>query len=277
MDSLNFNSVETLPNLSARAAFQVNSSAVFKEDVDIVPVIINDTLSYMLWGGDNNMPFDILKLIEDDETFSTCQMFNAEVSFGSGLRYDTCLASASVKSEVNDFFLGNDIASYFLGVCQDFKHFGLAVSVIILSRDDSKIVRLLRKEVCYCRFAPADKDGRITRLLYANWRKMVGIKIKHLVHHLVFYVSENAVYVKRSKFSYFSKFFDSHGAKSEIKAKTDRFGAYFLHFGSVWLLLNTFSLVNVHNDYRVYATEFINLLSVIISIRIKIVPQQETV
>ena len=53
------------PNLSARAAFQVNSSAVFKEDVDIVPVIIDDTLSYMPWGGDNNMPFDILKLIED--------------------------------------------------------------------------------------------------------------------------------------------------------------------------------------------------------------------
>ena len=48
MDSLNFNSVETLPNLSARAAFQVNSSAVFKEDVDIVPVVIDDTLSYVL-------------------------------------------------------------------------------------------------------------------------------------------------------------------------------------------------------------------------------------
>ena len=79
MDSLNFNSVETLPNLSARAAFQVNSSAVFKEDVDIVPVIIDDTLSYVPWGGDNNMPFDILKLIEDDETLSTCQMFNAVV------------------------------------------------------------------------------------------------------------------------------------------------------------------------------------------------------
>ena len=174
MDSLNFNSVETLPNLSARAAFQVNSSAVFKEDVDIVPVVIDDTLSYMPWGGDNNMPFDILKLIEDDETLSTCQMFNAEVCFGSGLRYDTCLASAAVKSEVDDFFLDNDIASYYLGVCQDFKHFGFAVSVIILSRDGTKIVRLLRKEACYCRFAPAGKDGRITRLLYANWRKCIA-------------------------------------------------------------------------------------------------------
>lgn len=174
MDSLNFNSVETLLGYQARAAFQVNSSAVFKEDVDIVPVIIDDTLSYVPWGGDNNMPFDILKLIEDDETLSTCQMFNAEVCFGSGLRYDTCLATAAVKSEVEDFFLDNDIASYYLGVCQDFKHFGFAVSVIILSRDGTKIVRLLRKEACYCRFAPAGKDGGITRLLYANWRKCIA-------------------------------------------------------------------------------------------------------
>lgn len=174
MDSLNYNSVEALPGFNARAAFQVNSASVFKEDVDILPIPIDDQLSYVPWGGDNQMPFDILKLIEDDETLSTCQMSNAEVCFGSGLRYDTCLATAAVKSEVEDFFLDNDIASYYLGVCQDFKHFGFAVSVIILSRDGTKIVRLLRKEACYCRFAPTGKDGRITRLLYANWRKCIA-------------------------------------------------------------------------------------------------------
>gem|GEM_PF-3732123 len=38
------------------------------------------------------------------------------------------------------------MASYFLGVSQDFKHFGFAVSVIILNPDGNKIVRLLRKE-----------------------------------------------------------------------------------------------------------------------------------
>ena len=78
------------------------------------------------------------------------------------------------REEIEDFFLDNDIASYYLGVCQDFKHFGFTVSVIILSRDGTKIVRLLRKEACYCRFAPAGKDGRITRLLYANWRKCIA-------------------------------------------------------------------------------------------------------
>ncbi|MDD6669291.1 MAG: hypothetical protein PUE54_06575 [Bacteroidales bacterium] len=87
MDSLNYNSVETLPGYECRTAFTLYSSAVFKEDVVILPVVIDDTLSYMPWGGDNNMPFDILKLIEDDETLSTCQMFNAEVCYGNGLVY----------------------------------------------------------------------------------------------------------------------------------------------------------------------------------------------
>jgi len=50
---INFNSVETLPGFEARAAFTVNSSSVFKEDVDIVPTIVDDTLSYIPWDGDN--------------------------------------------------------------------------------------------------------------------------------------------------------------------------------------------------------------------------------
>ena len=74
---LTFNSVETVPNLNASAAFfppslkrlkgQVDSGKVFKEDVDMVPTIIDKSLSYMPWDGDNMMPYNILKLIEDDE------------------------------------------------------------------------------------------------------------------------------------------------------------------------------------------------------------------
>ncbi len=57
---LNFNSVENLPGFEARAAFlccgkalrgnPVNSASVFREDVDIVPTIVDDTLSYVPWG-----------------------------------------------------------------------------------------------------------------------------------------------------------------------------------------------------------------------------------
>lgn len=189
MDFLNFSSVETIPGIKARAAFQLKTTAVFKEDGDITPVVINDNLAYMPWGGDNQMPYNIINLIESDETLATCQLFNAEVCYGSGLVYDTSsleftvdglsqpgnkLSTINCKQEVDEFLLDNDLSSYWLGVCQDFKHFGFAVSVIILNAEGNKIVRLLRKEACYCRFAVADKAGRIPKILYANWRSLIS-------------------------------------------------------------------------------------------------------
>lgn len=47
---------------------------------------------------------------------------------------------------------------------------------IFLNGDGSQIVRILRKEACFCRFAPAEKDGRIPYILYANWRKSISSK-----------------------------------------------------------------------------------------------------
>ena len=58
------------------------------------------------------MPYNIIDLIESDETMSTCQMFNAEVCYGNGLVYNTELATAQVKAQVDDFVLDNDHASY---------------------------------------------------------------------------------------------------------------------------------------------------------------------
>ena len=171
-----FNSVENIPDLRASAAFTVKSSEVFKEQEDMQPITIAEGYQYMPWGADNQMPYKILELIESDETLSTCQLFNAEECYGSGLVYDTTQAKLKVQQEVNDYLMDNDLASYFLGVCQDFKHFAFCVSVIILNGDGSKIVRILRKEACYCRFAPADKEGNIPYILYANWRKCISSK-----------------------------------------------------------------------------------------------------
>lgn len=171
-----FNSVEIIPDLKVSAAFTVDTSSVFLEDVDMQPVTIAEGYQYMKWGKDNEMPYEILKLIDSDETLSTCQLFNAEVCYGSGLVYDTAEAKRKVQQEVQDYLMDNDLASYFLGVCQDFKYFAFAVSVIILNGDGSRIVRILRKEACYCRFAPAEKDGTIPYILYANWRKSITSK-----------------------------------------------------------------------------------------------------
>ena len=171
---LHITGVNDLPGYHAAAAFTTKSSEVFKEAEEISPRHVSDKVSYMPWGADDQMPYDIINLIESDETLSTCQMFNAEVCYGSGLVYQTDeWCKRNVMNEVEEFFLDNDMASYFLGVCQDFKHFGFAVSVIILNEQGNKVVRVLRKEACYVRFAPANKEGVIPQVLYANWRNSV--------------------------------------------------------------------------------------------------------
>ncbi len=166
--------VRRIPNTHYSAAFSPKTGEVFKEEHDVAPVWITDRMQYVPWGADNQMPYNIIDLIESDETLATCQMFNAEVCYGSGLVYDTTEAIARVQRQVEDFMADNDMASYFLGVCQDFKHFGFAISVIILNEDGSRIVRIVRKQACYVRFAPADKQGVIPYILYANWRNAVG-------------------------------------------------------------------------------------------------------
>ena len=157
---ISFSSVEQMPENRGSVLFINDSSKVFKDDVDISPITLPDGTKYMPWGGDNLMPYNILDMIEKDETLSTCQMFNAEVCYGSGLVYNTVNCSAPVKEEVEDFLLTNSLPSYFLGVCQDFKHFGWCVSVIILDNEGKRIVRLYRKEVCYCRFSPSRSKAR---------------------------------------------------------------------------------------------------------------------
>ncbi len=106
---------------------------------------------------------------------STCQMFNAEVCYGSGLVYNTDQATAQVHKEVDEFLADNDITTYFLGVCQDFKHFGFAVSVIILNEDASRIVRIVRKQACYSttsrlptRFGTISSRSRASRIVSSS-------------------------------------------------------------------------------------------------------------
>ncbi len=109
MEQLIFSSVENLPNARASAAF-TEPKPVFKEDGEILamqaskdgtsPTILSDNHAYMPWGATNLMPFDIIDLIESDETLATCQMFNTEVCYGSGLQYDTATEPTTTPSKI---------------------------------------------------------------------------------------------------------------------------------------------------------------------------------
>ena len=78
-NSLTTTSVHTIPGTNKAAAFTPKTSEVFKEQHNISPVFITERMQYILWGADNQMPYNIIDLIESDETLATCQMFNAEV------------------------------------------------------------------------------------------------------------------------------------------------------------------------------------------------------
>lgn len=174
-------SVVTIPGTNKSAAFIPKTSEVFKEEHNIAPVFISNNMKYVPWGAGNQMSYNIIDLIGSYETLATCQMFNAEVCYGSGLIYNTEEATVQVHKEVDDFTADNDHPSYFLGVCQDFKHFGFAVSVIILNEDGTRIVRLARKQACYVRFAPADAHGTIPYSQLAQH----GVARRHRAHRVV--------------------------------------------------------------------------------------------
>ncbi len=162
-------SVEFIPTAKANALFVSDAGNVFREQRDITPSHVGDHIDYIPWGGDNQMPFDILDLFEQDETLSTCNVFNSEVCYGAGMHYDYSKCMPCLRDDIDSFVDENDFTDLFFGQSQDFKMFGFAVSVIILSRDCKKIVSVARREACYCRFAPAEK-GVIKKIHYANWR-----------------------------------------------------------------------------------------------------------
>ena len=127
----------------------------------------------MPWGSDNMLPYQIIDKFEEDETLAACADFQAEVCYAAGLRY-IAPDNTIFAREIEDFFEDNDITAYFLGICKDIKRFEFAVSVLILDDSGHRITNIYRKEACYCRFAPAEPDGKIPYIVYANWRLPVA-------------------------------------------------------------------------------------------------------
>lgn len=180
---LDFFSVEYAPDLQANVIFSESSSQVFREDEDISKLSVSDDIAVMPWGADNQMPYDIMKLVDGDETVSRCMNFNSEVAFASGLRYGIRKKDAAgnirpvpvrIIDEVDDFCRCNNLYSIFFGQCADMKYFDFCVSLIFLDKDNRKVTRIVRKHAAYCRFAVADELGRIPYIVYGQWRNHVN-------------------------------------------------------------------------------------------------------
>ena len=79
MDYIDSFSVHSVPQTNVRAAIVTKTNTVFREANHLNIATVPDGRQYVTWGDDDMLPYNILDLIEADETVSTCQIFNAEV------------------------------------------------------------------------------------------------------------------------------------------------------------------------------------------------------
>ena len=170
---MNSNFFDIKDNVSCLIETVGTSSSVFDEDALLEPKRIPGTdYQYIPFGADDNLPYDILKLIGRDEIMSQNMQFNTQTCYASGLQYMDYTTDKPTKNPaIRRFLQRNSIESFFMEQITDMKHFYFSVDVIILSKDRSEIVQVRHKEACFCRFEKADKNGKINHVFYGDFRE----------------------------------------------------------------------------------------------------------
>jgi hypothetical protein len=150
-----------------------DSADVFDEDSEdytSLPIPGTD-FRYIAWGADDQLPYHILRMIGSDEVMSQNKLFNVLTCYGAGMKYvDMETGSPTRDKEIRRWQMRNALPSFLLEQATDMKYYFFCVSVVILSRDGSKITSLRHKDACYCRFEQADK-GKVKHVFYGNFRK----------------------------------------------------------------------------------------------------------
>lgn len=126
---------------------------------------------YIPFGVDDQLPYDLMHLVNGDEVTAQNKFFNVITCYGAGVEFQDIETHTPTKDrEVKSWCRRNVLPNYFLNQCTDMKYFFYAVAVVILSKDGSRINRIVHKEACYCRLEAADARGKIHNVFYADWR-----------------------------------------------------------------------------------------------------------
>ena len=121
------------------------------------------TEKYIPFGADDQLPYELKRLIDGDEVTAQCLNFNVTALYGAGIHTGETDRAAETWSA------RQALPMYVLDQSTDMQLYYFAVSVIILSADGKLINRIVHKEAPYCRFAEADQYGNIPFVYYANW------------------------------------------------------------------------------------------------------------
>ncbi|HEY6913150.1 MAG TPA: hypothetical protein VI413_00625 [Paludibacter sp.] len=164
--------------IAARALDKINEGVtVFDVDQSQTPTRISGApesfRGFVPWGDDNLRPNNVLALRRNDEVMSSNIFFNILTGYGAGLKIEHPEEGKKITNkEVLDFFKYNRPVKYWLEQQTDIKHFFFTVTVLILSGDGQKIVKIKHKDATYCRFETCNpKTGRIEHVYFANFEK----------------------------------------------------------------------------------------------------------
>lgn len=135
------------------------------------PVPGYESEAYVPFGTDNQLPYDLIRIVGDDEVTAQNKLFNVLTCYGAGLQLtDDATGLPTDNPEVLQWQRRQNQPQYLLKQMTDMKYFYYTVCVIILSHDGHRINRLVHKEACNVRFQAADKRGRINHIYYALWQ-----------------------------------------------------------------------------------------------------------
>lgn len=118
---------------------------------------------YIPFGNDDQLPYEMKRLIDGDEVTAQCLNFNVTALYGAGVY------TGEDDAQAEQWISRQSLPMYVLDQATDMQLYYFAVSVVILSADGKQINRLVHKEAPYCRLAEADKFGKIPFVYYANW------------------------------------------------------------------------------------------------------------
>ena len=121
------------------------------------------TEKYIPFGADDQLPYELKRLIDGDEVTAQCLNFNVTALYGAGIH------TGETDQAAENWSARQALPMYVLDQSTDMQLYYFAVSVIILSADGKLINRIVHKEAPYCRFAEADPYGNIPFVYYANW------------------------------------------------------------------------------------------------------------
>ncbi|WP_299576681.1 hypothetical protein [uncultured Sunxiuqinia sp.] len=139
---------------------------------DVKPKDIkNGYRGYVPWGEDNELPYQILEKVRNDEVMSSNMSFNITTAYGRGFHSTMADGSPITDKDIKKFFRRNNMVKFWAEQFTDIKHFLFSVMVVILDNEGSRIVQIRHKEAINCRFETCDPEtGDIEHVFYANWK-----------------------------------------------------------------------------------------------------------